>query len=130
MYQQTFVEISHDISVAVKPLYLEEESSPVAGKHVFAYFITIRNMSDTPVQLLERHWDIKDSIGEEYTVDGDGVIGKQPVIEPNDKHEYNSFCVLKSYKGSMKGYYLMEREDGVRIKVKIPEFLLSSHILN
>ncbi|MDX1639466.1 MAG: Co2+/Mg2+ efflux protein ApaG [Balneolaceae bacterium] len=130
MYQQTFIEISYDISVEVKPLYLEEESSPVAGKHVFAYFITIRNMSNQPVQLLQRHWEISDSIGEQYNVDGDGVIGKQPVIEPNGEHSYNSFCVLKSYKGSMKGYYLMEREDGTDIKVRIPEFRLVSHMLN
>lgn len=130
MYQQTFVEISHDISVEVKPLYLQEESSPVAGKHVFAYFITIRNMGDQPVQLLKRHWDIKDSVGEQYEVNGDGVIGKQPTIAPDDEHSYNSFCVLKSYKGSMRGFYLMEREDGSSIKVKIPEFRLSSHMLN
>lgn len=130
MYQQTFVEISHDISVEVKPLYLEEESSPVAGKHVFAYFITIRNMGKVPVRLLKRHWDIRDSVGEQYEVNGDGVIGKQPTIEPNGDHSYNSFCVLKSYKGSMKGHYLMEKEDGKKIKVKIPEFLLSSHMLN
>lgn len=130
MYQQTFVEISHDISVEVKPLYLQEESSPVAGKHVFAYFITIRNMGDRPVQLLKRHWEIKDSVGEQYEVNGDGVIGKQPTIQPSGKHSYNSFCVLKSYKGSMRGFYLMEREDGTHIKVKIPEFRLSSHMLN
>lgn len=130
MYQQTFIEISHDISVEVKPLYLEEESSPVAGKHVFAYFITIRNMGTQPVQLLQRHWEIQDSIGEQYEVNGDGVIGKQPFIEPDGDHSYNSFCVLKSYKGSMKGFYLMERKDGKQIKVRIPEFLLSSHMLN
>jgi len=130
MYQQTFVEISHDISVEVKPLYLQEESSPVAGKHVFAYFITIRNMGKQPVQLLKRHWEIKDSVGEEYEVNGEGVIGQQPTISPEGEHSYNSFCVLKSYRGSMHGFYLMERKDGTQIKVKIPEFRLSSHMLN
>lgn len=130
MYQQTFVEISHDISVEVKPLYLEEESSPIAGKHVFAYFITIKNMGAHRVQLLKRHWEISDSVGEQYEVDGEGVIGKKPEIGPGEEHSYNSFCVLKSYKGSMKGHYLMEREDGKDIRVRIPEFLLSSHLLN
>ncbi len=130
MYQQTFVKISHDISVEVKPLYLEDESSPLSRKHVFAYFISIRNMGDMAVQLLDRHWEIRDSNGEQHEVDGKGVIGKQPFIGPGETHEYNSFCVLKSYKGSMKGFYTMRREDGKEIKVRIPEFLLSSHLLN
>lgn len=130
MYQQTFIEISHDISVEVRPVYLEEESSAVEGKHVFAYFITIRNMGDQSVQLLRRHWEIKDSVGERYEVDGEGIIGKQPFIAPQAEHKYNSFCVLKSYRGTMKGYYVMEREDGERIRVRIPQFLLSSHLLN
>ena len=130
MYQQTFIEISHDISVEVKPLYLEEESNAVSHKHVFAYFISIRNMGEKKVQLLKRHWLIHDSATGEYEVDGEGVIGKKPVIKPGKNHDYNSFCVLKSYRGSMKGYYLMEREDGKSIKVKIPKFQLSSHLLN
>ncbi len=130
MYQPTFVEVSHDISVEVKPTYLEEESSPVVDKHVFVYFVTIRNMGDRSVQLLRRHWEIKDSSGQDHEVDGAGVIGKQPTIEPGSEHEYNSFCVLKSYRGSMRGYYTMERDDGKIINVRIPEFLLTSHLLN
>ena len=130
MYQQTFIKVSHHISVEVKPIYLEEESEPLESKHVFAYFITIRNMSEQRVQLLERHWEITDSVGEEYEVDGKGVIGKQPIIDAGESHSYNSFCVLKSYKGSMKGYYLMQRQDGKEIRVRIPKFQLSSHLLN
>ena len=130
MYQQSFVEISYGVSVEVKPVYLEQESSPMANRHVFAYFITIRNLGEAPVQLLKRHWEIEDSSGEHYEVDGDGVIGKQPVIPPDGDHKYNSFCVLKSYRGSMAGYYLMERESGEQIKVRIPRFYLISHVLN
>ena len=130
MYQPKFVEVSHDISVEVKPIYLEEESSPVVHKHVFAYFITIVNLGEQSVQLLRRHWDIHDSGGEDHEIDGEGVIGVQPVIEPGKEHTYNSFCVLKSYRGSMQGYYTMEREDGKTIKVRIPRFLLISHLLN
>lgn len=130
MYQPTFVEVSHDVSVEVKPLYMEEESNPLAHKHVFAYFINIRNMGNKAVKLLKRHWQIKDSSGDDYEVDGEGVIGVQPTIPPGEDHEYNSFCVLKSYLGSMRGYYTMEREDGKLIKVRIPQFLLTSHVLN
>lgn len=130
MYQQSFIEISNGVSVEVKPVYLERESSPMTYKHVFTYFITIRNLGTVPVQLLKRSWEIKDSSGEQYEVSGDGVIGKQPVIPPGGEHAYNSYCVLKSCRGSMTGYYLMERENGERIKVKIPRFQLISHILN
>lgn len=130
MYQPKFIEVSHDVSVEVKPLYLEEESNPVVHKHVFAYFITIKNMGSQNVKLLRRHWEIKDSTGEDHEIDGEGVIGVQPDIGPGKEHTYNSFCVLKSYKGSMHGYYTMEREGGDMIKVRIPEFLLSSHLLN
>lgn len=130
MYQPTFVEVSHEVSVEVKPIYLEDESSPVVHKHVFAYFIVIRNFGLHPVKLLKRHWEIEDSVGEHYQVDGEGVIGEQPTISQDEKHEYNSFCVLKSYRGSMHGYYTMERADGKLLNVRIPKFLLISHVLN
>lgn len=109
---------------------MEEESTPVASKHVFAYFITIHNMGDQSVKLLKRHWEIEDSCGDSHEVDGEGVIGVQPTIKPGEDYEYNSFCVLKSYHGSMSGYYTMEREDGKMINVRIPKFQLSSHVLN
>lgn len=130
MYQPKFVEVSYDISVEVKPMYLEEESNPVVHKHVFAYFIDIRNLGNQTVQLLQRHWDIHDSRGGNHEIDGEGVIGVQPVIEPGSEHTYNSFCVLKSYRGSMQGYYTMKREDGASLNVRIPRFILTSHLLN
>lgn len=130
MYQPRFVEISHDISVEVKPVYLEEESNPAATKHVFAYYICIKNLGDRTVKLLQRHWDIEDRTGNSHEVDGEGVIGQKPTIKPGGEHTYNSFCVLKSYRGSMKGHYMMETTDGEVLKVKIPRFRLVSHLLN
>lgn len=130
MYQPTFVEVSHDISVRVKPVYLEEESSAVAKKHVFAYFITIKNLGSRNVQLLRRHWEIENASGSAHEVDGEGVIGQKPTIEPGEEHTYNSFCVLESYRGSMKGFYTMRAVEGGKLKVRIPEFRLVSHLLN
>ncbi len=130
MYQPTFIEVSHDISVEVKPVYLEQESSPVSNKHVFAYFISINNIGSRTVKLLRRHWLIEDSIGETHEIDGEGVIGQKPTIPPDGKHSYNSFCVLNSYKGSMKGFYTMQTMDEKILKVRIPKFLLISHLLN
>lgn len=130
MYRPKFVQVSNGISVSVKPLYLSGESSPFIPKHVFAYFITIKNMGDRAVKLLSRKWKIHESSGKGHTIEGKGVIGVQPVIAPQDEHEYNSFCVLSSYKGRMTGYYIMEYGNGDKISVKVPQFLLVAHTLN
>ena len=87
------------------------------------YFITIENKSDFSVQLLRRHWDIFDSIGDKRVVDGDGVVGETPVLEPGQKFEYNSGCNLTSELGYMKGYYtLIKLTDGKEFNVDIPQF--------
>jgi ApaG protein len=125
-----FAEITHDIRVIVKPVFIEQESDLVTGRYVFAYYITIENMSLEPVQLLRRQWYINDSNGETHEVHGEGVVGKQPMIQPGESHSYNSYCVLKSFEGSMDGYYLMQKEEGNTVKVTIPKFLLKSHLLN
>lgn len=130
MHTQIYIQVTHDVQVEVRPFYLEEESDPVAQKHVFVYFITVENQGEEAVQLLKRHWQIEDSAGETYEVDGEGVIGKKPVIPPGEKFEYNSSCVLKSYRGVMSGYYVMENERSRSIKVTIPRFVLHSHRLN
>lgn len=125
-----YKEITHDIRIIVKPVFVEQESDVVAGRFVFAYFITIENMGLETVQLLRRHWDIADSTGQQDQVDGEGIVGQQPFIRPGEAHQYNSFCVLKSFNGSMEGYYEMQKEDGSEIRVFIPKFLLKAHLLN
>ena len=134
MFNSTvFTETSHDIRVVVKPTFMQSESDVVNQKYVFVYFITIENMGDTPVKLLRRHWNIEDSNGESQEVSGEGVIGRQPVIEPGKAHHYNSYSVLKSMSGTMEGYYEMQRgraEGGELLHVNIPKFWLRSHLLN
>jgi ApaG protein len=87
------------------------------------YFITIENKGNYAVQLLSRHWDIFDSNGEKREVDGEGVIGETPIIEPGEKYEYNSGCNLLTDLGYMKGYYNMKRlMDDTLFKAVIPQF--------
>ena len=93
-------------------------------KFVFAYFVTIENTSQEPVQLLRRHWYIHDANEKVKEVEGEGVIGKQPKIMPGEAHEYNSFCVLETMEGFMEGTYLMQRSTGEQFKVNIPRFHL------
>ena len=92
---------------------------------MFAYKVTIENNTDKAIKLLKRHWNIFDSIGEFREVDGIGVVGKQPILEPMEVHQYVSGCNLKSEIGRMYGDYLMERvEDGKNFRAMIPQFEL------
>ncbi len=119
-----FVATTEDITVTVRPVYLDGQSDMIAKRFVFAYFIRIENNGKESVQLLRRHWHISHASGRTEEVDGEGVVGKQPVIRPGDAHEYNSFCVLETFEGSMEGTYLMKRSGGEAFNVAIPRFIL------
>ena len=99
---------------------------------MFAYRITIENLSDQTIQLVRRHWKIYDSIGSTKRVDGDGVVGEQPVLAPGEVHQYTSGCNLSSDMGFMEGYYEMQRElDNAILHVHIPRFhLIADYRLN
>ena len=119
-----FAATTEDITVTVRPVYLDGQSDMIQKKFVFAYFIRIENNGRKKVQLLRRHWIISHSSGKVDEVDGEGVIGKQPVLGPGEVHEYNSYCVLESFEGSMEGTYLMQRPGGETFRVTIPRFIL------
>ncbi len=115
---------TESIKVNVRAIYLDGQSDILARKFVFAYFIRIENHGNEPVQLLRRHWFIHDSSSDVKEVEGEGVIGKTPRINPGESHEYNSFCVLETFEGYMEGTYLMQRVNGSLFDVKIPRFVL------
>jgi ApaG protein len=113
------------VKVTVTTNYLPDYSSPAQQHFVFAYKINIENNSEFTVKLLRRHWFIHDSNGVVREVEGEGVVGQQPVLEPGESHEYVSGCNLKTGIGKMRGTYLMERlVDGRQFQVVIPEFVL------
>ncbi|MEX2115449.1 MAG: Co2+/Mg2+ efflux protein ApaG [Bacteroidota bacterium] len=121
---KSYTAITEDIKVTVRPVYLDGQSNPVERRFVFGYFITVENMGREPVQLLRRHWIIRHSSGKLEEVEGEGVIGRQPVIQPGGDHDYNSYCILETLEGSMEGTYVMKREDDVEFNVAIPKFTL------
>ena len=113
------------VQVTVTTNYLPDYSSPGQQHFVFAYKINIQNNSEFTVKLLRRYWKIYDSNGTVREVEGEGVVGQQPTLEPGDSHQYVSGCNLKTGIGKMAGYYTMERlVDGRELKVEIPEFVL------
>ena len=111
---------TQDITVTVRPDFFEK-------RFVFGYFVEIMNHSLVEVQLLRRYWRITEHTGRVQEVEGEGVIGKQPVIAPGDSHKYSSYSVLGSLTGMMEGHYLMQRPDGDRFRVTIPRFDLRAH---
>ncbi len=114
---------TNNITVSVETEYLTAHSNPREGKYIFGYHITIENHSAYTVQLLRRHWIIQDSDGALREVEGEGVVGLQPVLAPGEVHGYSSFCNLDTEIGKMSGAYLMTRlDDGSQFDANIPEF--------
>ena len=112
------------VTVSVRPAYLDDKSDVIAQRFVFAYFVGVENHGPGEVQLLRRRWLITDAAGHVQEVEGEGVVGQTPTILPGETHEYHSFCVLRTFEGSMEGTYLMQREDGSRFRAQIPRFYL------
>jgi ApaG protein len=119
-----FYRETEGIRVTVRPTYLREQSRPYAGQYVFAYQVRIENVGAQAAQLMTRRWEIHDSAGEVTEVEGEGVVGEQPLLYPGRVHEYRSFCVLKSPRGHMEGRYRFVRADGTRFEAVIPRFEL------
>jgi ApaG protein len=112
------------IIVRVSVSYLPEQSEPQRGRWFWAYHIRIENTSDETVQLLTRHWIITDGRGARHTVEGEGVVGEQPLIDPGASFDYVSGCPLSTPSGSMQGSYHMVDAQGEAFDVAIPKFAL------
>lgn len=111
--------------MSVETEYQPAYSSPSQHHFVFTYRISIENNSPQTVQLMRRHWHIRDANNLAREVEGEGVVGQQPVLEAGQTHQYVSGCNLKSGMGKMFGTFLMERLiDGKQFKVRIPEFTM------
>jgi ApaG protein len=118
-------QITEGVRISVETIYQPEYSNPANDHYMFAYKINIENLSDYSVQLMRRHWFIFDSNGTHREVEGEGVVGQQPVLEPGDSHEYVSGCNLKTDMGTMKGTYEMRRlVDDEGFEVSIPQFFM------
>lgn len=120
----TYAATTENITIKVHTAYLDMQSDPIARKFVFAYFVRIENNGPDNVQLLRRHWFINHAGGRVEEVEGEGVVGKQPTILPGKSHEYNSFCILETFEGTMEGTYLFRRDNGEYFRATIPRFTL------
>jgi ApaG protein len=114
------------VTVRVAVNFLPEQSRVESGKWFWVYHIRIENQSSDAIQLLTRHWRITDGRGVVNFVDGEGVVGEQPTLQPGQSHDYVSGCPLGTPLGSMEGHYTMLRDDGSRFDVAIPFFPLAA----
>ena len=114
------------IHVSVEPIYIEDYSSTEDNRYVWAYHIMIENKKNEAVQLRRRYWRITDATGHVQEVEGAGVVGQQPLLQPGQSFSYTSGVPLNTPSGFMEGFYVMETDDGKEFKVNIPRFSLDS----
>lgn len=124
IHQVQYSETTHDVRITVTPRYVSDQSAPHLHHYFFSYHIEIENLSLIPIQLISRHWTITDGLQKSQEVIGEGVIGLQPVISPQEKFEYSSFCPLPTPTGNMRGWFYFEQLNGDPFKVRIPLFFL------
>ncbi|USD64954.1 Co2+/Mg2+ efflux protein ApaG [Vibrio sp. SCSIO 43136] len=113
------------IKCQVHTKYVAEQSDPDKQRYVFAYIITIKNLSRQPVQLLTRHWLITDANNKQLTVEGEGVVGEQPHIPAGEEYTYASGTAIETPLGVMQGYYTMQCENGETFKTEVEPFRLA-----
>ncbi len=122
-FQDMVTEVTRHIKVSVETFYQKEYSDPFKEEYMFAYRITIENEGESTVKLLRRHWFIWDANNTTREVEGEGVVGVQPIIVPGGRYQYVSGCHLKTEIGKMHGKYLMRQlKDGKQFYVNIPVF--------
>lgn len=118
--------VTHGIRVTARARYEPAHSDPKVGRFLFSYRITISNRGSDAVQLMRRHWVIRDSLSGAREVEGPGVVGETPTLQPGDEFSYSSACDLRSGFGRMSGTYLMRRlHDDSELRVEVPDLHLS-----
>lgn len=125
------IDKASDIVISTQTAYIDAQSSTEEEQFVFSYTITIANKGNEQVQLMTRRWLITDANGETATVEGDGVVGQQPVIQPGHSYTYTSGSVFKTPFGIMQGQYQMVDSQQQPFDVEIPVFRLTTpNLLN
>ncbi len=127
---QTYRETTNYISVSVSPEYLHQQSEPSDNHFTWAYHVYIENSGNTSIQILARHWKITNIKGQSHEIIGDGLVGKQPVLNPGDVFQYSSGTPLTTSSGFMSGSFLLISEGGKLFNAVVPSFSLDSPLPN
>lgn len=114
-----------NIKIKVTTSYLKGQSAPDENRYVFSYTINIKNLGSKSAKLISRQWIITDSNGNIQEVNGDGVVGQQPNINPGEEFTYTSGTIIKTPVGTMEGRYFMEDINNKRFEALIAPFTLA-----
>jgi len=132
--EMIYTKTTHDIEISVKPVFLEDQSMPEKNYYVWSYHVKILNNRKDPIRLQTRYWQITDATGVVQEIEGEGVVGEQPVIHGGCMYEYTSGAPLNTPSGIMVGTYGMLNDDDSAFNVEIPAFSLDSphqsHVLH
>jgi ApaG protein len=123
MENQSFLKQSEGFRIEVKTDFDFDNSNPLQYHYLFRYIIHITNVSNMPAQLISRKWHIKDGRGEVKIVEGPGVVGETPLIQPGQSYQYSSFCPLPTLNGEMWGHFNMVDSNGGKFKIETPVFI-------
>ncbi len=115
---------SEFLKIQVRPFYVQDKSDEEAEIYFYAYRVSMRNDSDQPLKLMKRNWIVKDGNGKVEVINGEGVVGQRPVLQPGESFNYTSFCVLQTPTGNMRGRYQFEDPSGHLLWIDIPLFFL------
>lgn len=118
--------VTEGVAVRVRPKFMFDESEPSKHKYVWAYAVEVENTSGEDWQLVSRHWEIVDAEGRVQIVDGEGVVGEQPLIRSGEAYRYSSGAPLSTASGVMHGHYTMKNASGGVLEARIPMFSLDS----
>ncbi len=117
--------INNNFSVRVVTHFVEEQSEPDNQRYVFSYTITVENLGEEQAQLLRRKWLVTDANGKKLVIEGEGVVGEQPVIKAGDEYTYTSGTVLETPVGVMQGFYTMVDADDNEFDIEVSPFRLA-----
>lgn len=120
----SYAATTRDITVTVRPIYLDARSNFLEGRFSFGYAVQIENESTEEVQLLRRRWIIRESNGSLQDLEGEVELENHPILEPGEHHVYDGACTIASFDGNVEGNYLVQRPNGERFRVSIPSFPL------
>lgn len=125
--ETAFEATTNEITVRVRVTYLHQHSEPASRRYLWAYYITLTNHRPEAVQLLKRSWEIIDANGYTQRVHGEGVVGKQPTLQPSEQFTYNSAVPLGTSTGFMVGtYHMLDLTTGDQFDIAVPAFSLDS----
>lgn len=121
-----YVETTKDIHISVWPEFVDSKSSIIGNLFIWAYHIRIDNKSSEEIKITHRYWRITDEKGSVQEINGEGVIGEQPIIKSNDSYQYSSGVHLRHPSGIMTGHYKVQKTSGEYFNIKIPVFSLDT----